>query len=45
MWPNTLIYKIILIKSSIDIYNKLKNENINYLKLKSGKKCITCVNF
>jgi hypothetical protein len=45
MWPQTLICKIILIESSSYIYNRIKNANINYLKLKSCKKCVTCVNF
>jgi hypothetical protein len=41
----TLIYKIILIRSSKYIYNRLINANINYLKLKNGGKCVTRVNF
>jgi hypothetical protein len=45
MWPQTLIYKIIFIGSSTYIYNILTNENINYLKSKSGKKGVTHVNF
>jgi hypothetical protein len=45
IWPQTLIFKIILIGSSTYIYNKLTNANFNYLKLKSGEKCVTCVKF
>jgi hypothetical protein len=41
----TLICKIIFIGSSTYIYNKLTNANINYLKSKSGRKCVTRVNF
>ncbi len=45
MWPQTLICKIFLIWSSTYIYNRLSNANINYLKSKSGGKCVTHVNF
>jgi hypothetical protein len=45
IWPQTLICKIILIGSSTYIYNRITNANINYLKLKSGEKCVTRFNF
>jgi hypothetical protein len=44
VWPKTLICKMIFIESSTNICNRLENANINYLKSKSGWKCVTHVN-